>query len=127
MTDIFYSLSDSRGFLCVFYHSSMTSLNFHHGFFPFVPHPQIILVYLVDIRKPVNVKFLDFIKAFDIVSSSIFLEKMSIPQLDKCIVQWVSEWLACGAQRVVVNQTGELSVVWLQRSPSSAQMSSIFS
>ncbi|GAB0188372.1 mitochondrial enolase superfamily member 1 [Grus japonensis] len=53
--------------------------------------------------KPVDVIFLDFSKAFDTVSHSILLDKMSSTQLDKNIVRWVSNWLMGQAQRVMVN------------------------
>ncbi|KAF4804844.1 RNA-directed DNA polymerase from mobile element jockey-like protein [Turdus rufiventris] len=60
-------------------------------------------IHLVDQGKPVDVIFLDFSKAFDTVSPRILLDKMSSPQLDKHIMQWVSNWLTGGAQRVIVN------------------------
>jgi len=47
--------------------------------------------------------FFDFSKAFDIISHSIFLDKMSILQLDKSITRWVNSWLMGRAQRIVVN------------------------
>ncbi|GAB0185321.1 mitochondrial enolase superfamily member 1 [Grus japonensis] len=57
-----------------------------------------------DQGKPVDVIFLNFTKAFDTVSRSILLDKMSNIQLDKNIVQWVSNWLTGRAQRVMVNE-----------------------
>ncbi|GAB0202528.1 mitochondrial enolase superfamily member 1 [Grus japonensis] len=45
----------------------------------------------------------DFSKAFDTVSHSILLDKMSSIQFDKNIVRWVSNWLTGQAQRVMVN------------------------
>ena len=56
-----------------------------------------------DQGKPVDVIFLDFSEAFDIVSPSILLDKMSSIQLDKHIMQWVSNWLTGRAQRVIGN------------------------
>ena len=44
---------------------------------------------LVDQRKPVDVIFLDFSKAFDSVSHSTLLDKMTRIQLDKSIIRWV--------------------------------------
>ncbi|GAB0210315.1 chromodomain-helicase-DNA-binding protein 1 [Grus japonensis] len=61
------------------------------------------VTHLVDQGKPVDVIFLDFSKAFDTVSHSILLDKMSSIQLDKNIVRWVSNWLTGRAQRVMVN------------------------
>ncbi|GAB0205885.1 mitochondrial enolase superfamily member 1 [Grus japonensis] len=62
------------------------------------------VTHLVDQGKPVDVIFLDFSKAFDIVSHSILLDKMSSIQFDKNIVRWVSNWLMGWAQRVMVNR-----------------------
>ncbi|GAB0179481.1 mitochondrial enolase superfamily member 1 [Grus japonensis] len=61
------------------------------------------VTHLVDQGKPVDVIFLDFSKAFDTVSHSILLDKMSSIQFDKNTVQWVSNWLMGWAQRVMVN------------------------
>ena len=46
---------------------------------------------------------LDFSKAFDPVSPTILLDKLSSTQLDKSIICWVSNWLRGQAQRVIVN------------------------
>ncbi|KAK4833058.1 hypothetical protein QYF61_027720 [Mycteria americana] len=51
------------------------------------------VTHLADQGKPVDVGFLDFSKAFDTVSHSILLDKMSSVQLDKSIIRWVSNWL----------------------------------
>ncbi|KAJ7395638.1 hypothetical protein BTVI_152778 [Pitangus sulphuratus] len=51
------------------------------------------VTHLVDQGKPGDVIFLDFSKAFDTVSHSTLLDKMSSPQLDKHIMWWVSNWL----------------------------------
>ena len=47
--------------------------------------------------------FLDFSKAFDTVSHSILLDKMSSIQLDKSIIHWVNNWLMGWAQSVIIN------------------------
>ncbi|GAB0176455.1 mitochondrial enolase superfamily member 1 [Grus japonensis] len=62
------------------------------------------VTYLVDQGKPVDVIFSDFSKAFDTVSHSILLDKMSSIQFDKNIVRWVSNWLTDQVQRVMVNR-----------------------
>ncbi|KAK4815150.1 hypothetical protein QYF61_017591 [Mycteria americana] len=58
---------------------------------------------LVDEGKAVDVVYLDFSKAFDIVSHSIVLEKLAAHGLDGCTLRWVKNWLDGPAQRVVVN------------------------
>ncbi|KAK4824103.1 hypothetical protein QYF61_010623 [Mycteria americana] len=58
---------------------------------------------LVDERKAVDVAYLDFSKAFDMVSHSILLEKLAAHGLDGCTLHWVKNWLDGRAQRVVVN------------------------
>ncbi|KAK4826970.1 hypothetical protein QYF61_012911 [Mycteria americana] len=55
--------------------------------------------------------FLDLSKAFDAVSHSIFLDKMSSTQLDKSIIRWVNNWVMGRAQKVTVN--GVTSGWWL--------------
>jgi len=47
------------------------------------------ITHLVGQGKPLYVGFFDFSKAFDTVSHSILLDKMSSTQLDKSIIQWV--------------------------------------
>ncbi|PKU30793.1 rna-directed dna polymerase from mobile element jockey-like [Limosa lapponica baueri] len=59
---------------------------------------------LVDEGKDVDVVYLDFSKAFDIVSHSILLEKMAARGLDRCTLCRVKNWLDGQAQRVVVNR-----------------------
>ncbi|KAJ7402583.1 hypothetical protein BTVI_85029 [Pitangus sulphuratus] len=61
------------------------------------------VTYLVDEGKSVDVVFLDFGKAFDIVSHSNFHQKLAIHSLDRCIVLWVKNWMDGWAQRVVLN------------------------
>ncbi|KAK4819151.1 hypothetical protein QYF61_025942 [Mycteria americana] len=58
---------------------------------------------LVDEGKAVDVVYLDFSKAFDMVSHSIILEKLAAHGLDGCTLRWVKNWLDGRAQRVVVN------------------------
>ncbi|PKU43302.1 rna-directed dna polymerase from mobile element jockey-like [Limosa lapponica baueri] len=58
---------------------------------------------LVDEAKAVDVVYLDFSKAFDTISHSIFLEKLAAHGLDGCTLQSVKNWLYGQAQRVVVN------------------------
>lgn len=54
------------------------------------------VTHLVDEGKAVDVVYLDFSKAFDMVSHSILLEKLAAHG-------WVRNWLYGQAQRVVVN------------------------
>ncbi|KAK4832422.1 hypothetical protein QYF61_023101 [Mycteria americana] len=61
------------------------------------------VTHLVDEGKAVDVVYLDFSKAFDIVSHSILLEKLAAHGLDGCTLLWVKNWLDGRAQRVVVN------------------------
>ncbi|GAB0187644.1 hypothetical protein GRJ2_001229700 [Grus japonensis] len=65
---------------------------------------------LVDEGKAMDVIYLDFSKAFDTVSHSILLEKLSAHGLDRCTLHWVKNWLEGRAQRVVVN--GVKSTWW---------------
>ncbi|GAB0188263.1 mitochondrial enolase superfamily member 1 [Grus japonensis] len=58
---------------------------------------------LVDEGKAVDVVYLDFSKAFDTISHSILLEKLSAHGLDGHTLHWVKNWLDGWAQRVVVN------------------------
>ena len=62
------------------------------------------VAHLVDERKVVDVVYLDFSKAFDIVSRSILLEKLSACGLDRYTLCWVKNWLNGQVQRVVVNR-----------------------
>ncbi|KAK4830600.1 hypothetical protein QYF61_012026 [Mycteria americana] len=61
------------------------------------------VTHLVDEGKAVDVVYLDFSKAFDMVSHSILLEKLAAHGLDGCTLRWVKNWLDGRAQRVVVN------------------------
>ena len=58
---------------------------------------------LVDKGKAVDVVYLDFSKAFDILSHSILLGKLAACGLDRYTLLWVKNWLEGRAQRVVVN------------------------
>ncbi|KAK4820376.1 hypothetical protein QYF61_025452 [Mycteria americana] len=58
---------------------------------------------LVDEGKAVDVVYLDFSKAFDMVSHSILLEKLAAHGLDGRTLCWVKNWLDGRAQRGVVN------------------------
>ncbi|KAK4826141.1 hypothetical protein QYF61_005714 [Mycteria americana] len=59
---------------------------------------------LKDEGKAVDVVYLEFSKAFDMVSHSILLEKLAAHGLDGCTLRWVKNWLDGWAQRVVVNR-----------------------
>ncbi|GAB0204135.1 mitochondrial enolase superfamily member 1 [Grus japonensis] len=69
---------------------------------------------LVDEGKAVGVVYLDFSKAFDTISHSILLEKLTADSLVGCTLCWVKNCLDGQAQRVVVN--GVKSSWWLVRS-----------
>ncbi|KAK4830657.1 hypothetical protein QYF61_012537 [Mycteria americana] len=56
---------------------------------------------LVDEGKAVDVVYLDFSKAFDMVSHSILLEKLAAHGLDGRALCWVKNWLDGWAQRAV--------------------------
>ncbi|CAM4490449.1 unnamed protein product [Lepidochelys olivacea] len=53
--------------------------------------------------KVVDVLFLDFSKAFDMVSHSILVSKLRKYGLNECTIRWVESWLDCRAQWVVIN------------------------
>ncbi|CAM5119228.1 unnamed protein product [Eretmochelys imbricata] len=57
----------------------------------------------VDEGKAVEVLFLDFSKAFDMVSHSILASKLKKYGLDEWTIRWIESWLDCRAQRVVIN------------------------
>ncbi|CAM4568591.1 unnamed protein product [Lepidochelys kempii] len=57
----------------------------------------------VDEGKAVDVLFLDFSKAFDTVSHSIFVSKLKNYGLDEWTIRCIESWLDCRAQRVVIN------------------------
>ena len=58
---------------------------------------------LVDKGKTVDVVYLDFSKAFVMVSQIILLGKLAVLGLDRYILLWVRNWLEGCAQWVVVN------------------------
>ncbi|CAM5082207.1 unnamed protein product, partial [Natator depressus] len=57
----------------------------------------------VDEGKAMDVLFLDFSKAFDMVSHSILASKLKKCGLDEWTIRWIESWLDCQAQRVVIN------------------------
>ncbi|CAM4519637.1 unnamed protein product [Lepidochelys olivacea] len=57
----------------------------------------------VDEGKAVDMVFLDFSKAFDMVSHSILASKLKKYGLDEWTIIWIESWLDCRAQRVVIN------------------------
>ncbi|CAM5078510.1 unnamed protein product [Eretmochelys imbricata] len=57
----------------------------------------------VDEGKAVDVLFLDFSKAFDMVSHSILASKLKKCGLDEWTIRWIESWLDHRAQRVVMN------------------------
>ncbi|KAJ7417142.1 hypothetical protein BTVI_33821 [Pitangus sulphuratus] len=61
------------------------------------------VIHLADLGKPLDVTFLDFSKAFNTLSHSVLLDKMSSIQLNNHVIQWVRNWLTGGAQRVFLN------------------------
>ena len=48
---------------------------------------------LVDEGKAVDVVYLDFTKAFDVVSHRLLLGKLSARGLDRYTLLWVANWL----------------------------------
>ncbi|CAM4564772.1 unnamed protein product [Lepidochelys olivacea] len=59
----------------------------------------------VDEGKAEDVFFLDFSKAFDMVSHSILASKLKKYGLDEWTIRWIGSWLDCRAQRVVINDS----------------------
>ncbi|KAK4815892.1 hypothetical protein QYF61_009943 [Mycteria americana] len=58
------------------------------------------VTHLMDEGKAVDVVYLDFSKAFDMVSHSILLEKLAAHGLGGCILRWVKNWLDGWAQEL---------------------------
>ncbi|CAM5125701.1 unnamed protein product [Eretmochelys imbricata] len=56
----------------------------------------------VDEGKAVDVLFLDFSKAFGMVSHSILASKLKKYGLDEWTIRWIESWLDCRAQWVVI-------------------------
>ena len=62
----------------------------------------------VDSRRATDVIYLDFCKAFDIVSHlshHIPLSKLERHGSERWTVQWIKSWLACRSQMVVINHS----------------------
>ncbi|CAM5157446.1 unnamed protein product [Eretmochelys imbricata] len=57
----------------------------------------------VDEGKALDVLFLDFSKAFDMVSHSILASKLKKYGLEEWTIRWTESWLDCWAQQVVIN------------------------
>ncbi|CAM4659774.1 unnamed protein product [Caretta caretta] len=57
----------------------------------------------VDMGKAVDVIYLDFSKAFDMVSHSILASKLKTYGLDEGNIRWIESWLDLRAQWVVIN------------------------
>ena len=55
----------------------------------------------VDEETAVNISYLGFRKAFDIVSHNIFIDKLIKYRLGKWTVTWTENWLNCQTYRVV--------------------------
>ncbi|CAM5102307.1 unnamed protein product [Natator depressus] len=47
--------------------------------------------------------YLDFSKAFDMISHSILASKLKKYGLDEWTIRWIENWLDCRAQRAVIN------------------------
>jgi len=58
---------------------------------------------LVDDGKAIGVVYSDFSKAFDSISHSILLEKLTACGLNRCTLLWVKICLDGWAQKMVVN------------------------
>jgi len=61
------------------------------------------VTHLVDDGKAVDIIYLDFSKAFDTISHSIFQDKLAAHGLDGCTLCWIKNLLNVQVQRVVVN------------------------
>ncbi|CAM5178111.1 unnamed protein product [Eretmochelys imbricata] len=57
----------------------------------------------VDEGKVVDVLFLDFSKALDMVSHSILASKLKKYGLDEWTIRWIESWIDSRAQRVAIN------------------------
>lgn len=61
------------------------------------------VTHLADKGKPVDGVLFDYSEEFNPLLHSILLDKMSITQLEKSMLHWVSHWLMCQAPRGTVN------------------------
>jgi len=57
----------------------------------------------VDKGRAVDVFYLDFSKAFDMVSHSILTSKLLRYELDKSAKRWIESWLDNQEQRIVIS------------------------
>ncbi|TRZ18657.1 hypothetical protein HGM15179_008455 [Zosterops borbonicus] len=60
------------------------------------------VTHLVDEGKAINVVYLDFSKAFDIVHHTILLERLAAHSLEWCTAYYIKKWLNDQSQTVVV-------------------------
>jgi ribonuclease P/MRP protein subunit RPP40 len=60
-------------------------------------------------KKPVDVVYLDFSKAFDKVPYKRLLEKPRVKGVSKEVAKWIEHWLTERTQRVSVGVGGEMS------------------
>ena len=93
-----------------------------HGFVPKKSCTTNLLEYLekvtkaVEEGKDVDIVYLDFAKAFDLVPRCRLISKLKAHGVDGELLRWMSSWLKDRKQRVVVN--AKLSAWALSCSPS---------
>ena len=68
---------------------------------------QMLLVYdrvsqLVDAGEIVDMAYLDFSKAFDLVSHQLLMDKLSLLGFDRCILDWIRDFLSGRSMSVLV-------------------------